>query len=408
VDIQYDAVGRRTLLRHPNGVTTAYDYDAASRLTRLTYTSPSSLLGDLAYQYDPAGNRIAVGGSFARTLLPNPVPSATYDVANQQLAFGSRTMAYDANGNLTGLADVTGTTTFTWDARNRLTAVSGSGATGTFTYDAQGRRVGRVIGGEPREYQYDGPDIARERVNGIDANYLRTLEIDEAVCRIESGGTTCYLADALGGTVALADDSGAIATTYSYEPFGRTASAGALTPNPFQYTGRENEGSGLYYYRARYYHPTLHRWISEDPIGLLGGDVNLYAYVGNNPTAYVDPLGLRLGILRPRWSLRPNQRPGPPQQPPQQSPPPPYRLKPGPPRQPPRWPGAGDAPELGPDGGGPCGLTGPQICAGVPPQPGVPPAPGIPPATGGRKDPPPPPEPCPASFWGLVCEAPIT
>jgi len=57
-------------------------------------------------------------------------------------------------------------------------------------------------------------------------------------------------------------------------------------------TGRENDGTGLYYYRARYYSPTLQRFISEDPIGFAGGDVNFYAYVGNNPIRYIDPRGL--------------------------------------------------------------------------------------------------------------------
>ncbi len=50
--------------------------------------------------------------------------------------------------------------------------------------------------------------------------------------------------------------------------------------------------AGLYYMRARYYDPEVGRFISEDPIGFAGGDVNLYAYVSGNPINYVDPLGL--------------------------------------------------------------------------------------------------------------------
>jgi len=61
--------------------------------------------------------------------------------------------------------------------------------------------------------------------------------------------------------------------------------------NSFQFTGRENEGTGLFYYRARYYHPTLGRFLSEDPIGIAGG-FNFYAYVGNSPISYADPSGL--------------------------------------------------------------------------------------------------------------------
>jgi len=58
------------------------------------------------------------------------------------------------------------------------------------------------------------------------------------------------------------------------------------------YTGREDDGTGLKYYRARYYHAGLARFISEDPIGLVAGDVNFYVYVANNPLSFIDPLGL--------------------------------------------------------------------------------------------------------------------
>jgi RHS repeat-associated protein len=61
--------------------------------------------------------------------------------------------------------------------------------------------------------------------------------------------------------------------------------AGGFAPNAWQ-------AHALSYYRARYYSPMLGRFISEDPIGFLGGDVNLYAYVRNNPTNLIDPSGL--------------------------------------------------------------------------------------------------------------------
>jgi uncharacterized protein RhaS with RHS repeats len=51
------------------------------------------------------------------------------------------------------------------------------------------------------------------------------------------------------------------------------------------------------YYRARYYDPTRSRFVSQDPIGLAGGDINVYAYVGNRPLAWRDPLGLATGGL---------------------------------------------------------------------------------------------------------------
>jgi RHS repeat-associated protein len=52
-----------------------------------------------------------------------------------------------------------------------------------------------------------------------------------------------------------------------------------------------DEGNGLFYMWARYYDPEIGRFISKDPIGFLGGDLNLYAYVQNNPINWVDPEG---------------------------------------------------------------------------------------------------------------------
>jgi len=119
------------------------------------------------------------------------------------------------------------------------------------------------------------------------------LDIDEPLIRIKTDGSVRhYVLDALDSVIALTDDSGVIKTTYSYDPFGNTTVSGETSDNPFQYTGRENDGTGLYYYRARYYSPELQRFASEDPIELWGGDVNFYAYVWNNPVNLVDPDGL--------------------------------------------------------------------------------------------------------------------
>ena len=114
--------------------------------------------------------------------------------------------------------------------------------------------------------------------------------------RNDASGTRTPLTDGLGSTLALADDTGTLQTQYTYESFGNTTNTGAWSTNSSKYTGREDDGAGLYYYRARYYSPSLQRFISED---LSGGDVNLYAYVGNDPINYVDPTGL-CGVFSPQ------------------------------------------------------------------------------------------------------------
>jgi RHS repeat-associated protein len=98
------------------------------------------------------------------------------------------------------------------------------------------------------------------------------------------------LSDALGSTEVLTDNSGSTLAQYTFEPFGKTTISGS-SASSYQFTGRENDGTGVYYYRARYYNPTLQRFVSEDPAGLAGGN-NFYAYVGDGPSVFTDPTGL--------------------------------------------------------------------------------------------------------------------
>ena len=124
-------------------------------------------------------------------------------------------------------------------------------------------------------------------------NYIRTLNIDEPLARVQLATNTVryYHADALGSIIGLSDENGQIVTTYAYDAFGNVTISGEVSDNPFQYTGRENDEMGLYHYRARYYSPELQRFISEDPVRFRGG-INFFSYVGNNPINGNDPLGL--------------------------------------------------------------------------------------------------------------------
>jgi RHS repeat-associated protein len=150
------------------------------------------------------------------------------------------------------------------------------------------------IGISATDFLYDGLNPVQEQTSGgsVTANLLDGLNIDEYFTRTGSGTTSTFLADALGSTIGLVTaNGGPIATSYSYEPFGATTQGGAGNTNPYQFTGRESDGTGLYYYRARYYSALYQRFIAEDPIGFARGDVNLYAYVLNDPASLVDRLG---------------------------------------------------------------------------------------------------------------------
>jgi RHS repeat-associated protein len=98
-----------------------------------------------------------------------------------------------------------------------------------------------------------------------------------------------YHQDGLGSVVALSTPAGATEATQRFDAWGNKT-VGAGTIPLYGYTGREPDATGLTYYRARYYDPTVGRFTQRDPIGLSGG-INLYAYVNNNPVNATDPSG---------------------------------------------------------------------------------------------------------------------
>ena len=293
VTLAYDDADRRTSLTLPNTNSITYVYDAASQLTSLTYKQGATTIGDLTYTYDAAGDRIKTGGPFARSGLPPALTTVSYNANNQQTTFGTNTETYDLNGNLATVTDAGVTTTYTWNARNQLTGISATGFSASFQYDSFGRRTGKTVQGVTTDFVYDGLNPVQEKSGAtVTANLLTGLGIDEFFTRTDGIGTSGLLTDALGSTVALGDNTGTLQTQYTYEPFGYATQTGLASSSSYKYTGREDDGSGLNYYRARYYHPRLQRFIGEDPNGFAGGDTNLYAYVGNSPLNWDDPFGL--------------------------------------------------------------------------------------------------------------------
>jgi RHS repeat-associated protein len=297
--IGYDDANRRTSLTLPNAVQVTYGYDTSNRLTNLTFKKGGTTLGTLTYTYDAAGRRTIISGTWARTGLPGAVASASYNANNQQTTWGSQSNTFDLNGNLTS----DGSSTYTWDARNRLASISGS-TTASFTYDPPGRRASKTIAGTTTQFLYDGANPVQELsgAGAVLANLLTGLGIDEYFTRTDGSGRRTLLADALSSILALSDDAGAVQTSYTYEPFGGTAVTGQANDNSFQFTGRENDQSGLYYYRARYYSTAQQRFVKEDPLRQRGA--NLYVYAQSNPVGMSDPSGLlpiatRLALLSP-------------------------------------------------------------------------------------------------------------
>ena len=294
---QYDAAGRLTQKTLPGSITQTYQYDAASRLTQVQYRNGATPIDQLDLAYDAEGNitsKKLANGSLAQ----DSAITATYDAANRMtgITVSGKTYAlmYDANGNLTGkqnTADMTDTTTYLWDNRNRLTGITAPGLAANFSYDPFGRRIERTVNGETIAYLYDGIQAIGEVRAGQATALLTGLAIDEAIARYASAGRLTQLTDQLGSVIRQINEAGTTQSTTAYSPYGEASTSGDDQGNSTEYTGRENDGTGLYFYRARYYDPILKRFISEDPIG-TAGRINLMVYVGGSPVGAKDPLGL--------------------------------------------------------------------------------------------------------------------
>jgi RHS repeat-associated protein len=296
----YDPAGRLRRKTLPNGIRQELMYDDSDRLLAVVHKNPDeSVMDSIVYRYDANGRRIARTSD--RSQSPDTVFTAVYDDADRMTSITftesgeTFDLSYDENGNLTSKAErgVPGNATlYTWDSRNRLTGLMGPGVEATFDYDALDRRISRTVNGRRTDFIYDGRQAIGELTGGGSIGLLTSLGIDEVIARYSQAGARYYLTDALNTVFAQTRADRSIQNSYLYSPWGETTSTGPDESNRIQYTARENDGTGLYYYRARYYDPRSKRFLSEDPIGLEGG-VNLYTYVGNDPVSLNDPYGLQ-------------------------------------------------------------------------------------------------------------------
>ena len=201
-------------------------------------------------------------------------------------------LTYDADGNLKSRSD-TGLA-LSYDALNRLVSAARTGqATQSYVYDDQGRRISKTVGATTTNYLYDGQDLIAEygATWGLPtAQYLPGPSTDHPIERMTATSAQYYHADGLGSVVAATDNTGVTVGTQRFDAWGNVIASTGTIPH-YGYTGREPDETGLVYYRARYYDPSLGRFTQRDPSG-LGGGINLYAYVSNNPVNLLDPSGL--------------------------------------------------------------------------------------------------------------------
>ncbi|WP_342481462.1 RHS repeat-associated core domain-containing protein [Paenibacillus sp. FSL L8-0340] len=320
VQYSYYANGRVKTITYPpltdgSILKTEYTYNKAlGWVESMKNTKGSSVLSGYTYSYDHNGNITAV-----TEVLNNGAAKTTsygYDALNRLLSIkrpnGQSTQyTYDVRGNrLTSSESVSTSldlsdTSYTYDLQNTLTGLTKNGNKTIFTYYADGLRYLKSTGTTHTQVNYDfsGQVITEEKLNGSTVIQKSSFVRGDRVL-VKKDKTAAkdyyYLYNGHGDVVQIVNTSGTSVNTYSYDEWGNITSLTEGIPNSFKYAGEiYDEETGLYYLRARYYDPSIGRFLNEDTVeGQIDNPLsqNLYTYVSNNPLIYTDPTGHRQEI----------------------------------------------------------------------------------------------------------------
>lgn len=253
-----------------------YDYDALNQIARE---------GDQHYQFDSLGNSV----------------DCLVNDCNQLLEGSDCSLKYDQNGNPLERTAANGKTEYQYDALGRLTTILSPNKIVHYQYDPLSRLYSKeVVTPEHSNTFYYLYDNERE-IGSIDPSgtllELKVLglgvkgEIGAAIAVELKGELFVPLHDFRGNVVALLSSEGELVESSNFNAFGLEAQPYDQYRNPWRFSSKRTEETGLIFFGLRFYDPVLQRFLTPDPSGFADGP-NLYLYTHNSPLNRLDLFGL--------------------------------------------------------------------------------------------------------------------
>jgi RHS repeat-associated protein len=264
-----------------------YGYTAREQLSSVTSGGVA-----VSYAQDAANNPIAVGASTqsfdAAGQLCWSITAAVSNPSCATVPTGATKYTFNSLGERAAATPATGTASaYGYDQAGRLTSFTGPNGSASYSYDADGLRVAKTAGGTTSTFVWDDasvPDVLADGTN----TYLYGPE-GLPIEQVGASASYWLVHDQIGSTLGLLDNTGHVAGSYTYTPYGVATHSGTAT-TPMLFTGQYTDAeSGLVYLRARYYDPATAQFLTVDPE--VGVTRTPYAYVNDNPLNASDPTG---------------------------------------------------------------------------------------------------------------------